>query len=102
MEKESQSTCQQDTNKLKQGLWQFFAHDNVELPVVPRDKTGRGFNHACTARALCPRAYIWEFDNDERYVSNTRSKILISSSFLEKVTSGEVEITADQFPNFLP
>ncbi|KAF8225243.1 hypothetical protein L208DRAFT_1380731 [Tricholoma matsutake] len=39
------------------------------------------------AHALCPRAYIYEFDNDPK--------------FLEKITSREVEITADQFPNFL-
>ena len=69
MEKESQSARQQDTNKLKEGLPQFFAHDDEDAPPVPRDKTGRGFNHAVTARALCPRAYIWEFDNDEGYVS---------------------------------
>ena len=69
MEKESQSARQQDTNKLKEGLWEFFAHDDVDVPAVPRDKTGRGFNHIGTARALCPRAYIWDFDNDERYVS---------------------------------
>lgn len=69
MEKESQSARQQDTNKLKEGLAQFFAHDDEDAPPVPRDKTGRGFNHAVTARALCPRAYIWEFDNDEGYVS---------------------------------
>ncbi|KAF8240101.1 hypothetical protein L208DRAFT_1428257, partial [Tricholoma matsutake] len=87
MEKESQSARQQDMNKLKDGLWEFFAHDDVEVPAVPRDKTGRGFNHLGTARALCPRAYIWEFDDYE--------------GFLEKITSGKIEITADQFPNFL-
>jgi hypothetical protein len=69
MEKESQSARQQDTNKLKEGLGQFFAQDDDEGPAVPRDKTGRGFNHIGTARALCPRAYIWEFDNEEGYVS---------------------------------
>jgi hypothetical protein len=69
MEKESQSARQQDTNKLKEGLREFFAHDDVEVSAVPRDKTGRGFNHVGTARALCPRAYIWNFDNDERYVT---------------------------------
>jgi len=68
MEKESQSARQQDTNKLKEGLWGFFAQDDVDTPAVPRDKTGRGFNHSGTARALCPRAYIWDFDTDEGYV----------------------------------
>ena len=70
MENESQSARQQDTNKLKEGLWEFFAHDDsaVEVPAVPRDKTGRGFNHPGTARALCPRALIWDFDNNEGYV----------------------------------
>ena len=102
MEKESQSMHQQDTNKLKEGLWEFFAHDDIEVPTVPRDKTGWGFNHPGTARALCPRAYIWEFDNDEGYVLDSVSYFLNrSSSFLKKITSGEIEITADQFPNFL-
>jgi hypothetical protein len=68
MEKESQSTCQQDTNKLKEGLWEFFAHDDIEVPVLPKEKTGRGFNHMGTAHALCPRAHIWNFENDEGYV----------------------------------
>jgi hypothetical protein len=27
--------------------------------------------------------------------------LTVSSSFLERITSGEIEITADQFPNFL-
>ena len=102
MEKESQNAHQQDTNKLKEGLWEFFAHDDVEVPTVPRDKTGRGFNHPGTARALCPCAYIWNFDNDKGYVLDSLSHFLTcSSSFLEKITSGEIEITADQFPNFL-
>jgi hypothetical protein len=102
MEKESQSARQQDTNKLKEGLWEFFAHDDDELPAVPREKTGRGFNHPGTARALCPRAYIWNFDNDEGYVLNVLSYLLtLPFSFLEKITSGRIEITADQFPNFL-
>jgi hypothetical protein len=34
MEKESQSARQQDTNKLKEGLWEFFAHDDIEVPAV--------------------------------------------------------------------
>jgi uncharacterized protein DUF6698 len=68
MEKESQSARQQDTNKLKEGIWEFFAQDDEDLPVLPRHKTGRGFNHIGTARALCPRAYIWEFDNTEGFV----------------------------------
>lgn len=102
MEKESQSARQQDMNKLKDGLWEFFAHDDVEVPAVPRDKTGRGFNHLGTARALCPRAYIWEFDDYEGYVSDVLPRLLtLCSSFLEKITSGKIEITADQFPNFL-
>jgi hypothetical protein len=70
MEYESQSARQQDTNKMKDGLWEFFAHDDVDVPAVTRDKTGRGFNHIGTARALCPRAYIWDFDTDNRYVSD--------------------------------
>lgn len=101
-EKESQSACQQDMNKLKGCLWEFFAHDNVEVPTVPRDKTGQDFNHIGMARALCPRACIWDFDNDDRYVFfRINCFLTLSSSFLEKITSGEIEITADQFPNFL-
>ena len=101
MEKESQSACQQDTNKMKEGLRDFFVQDDVEVPPVPRDKTGRGFNHLGTACALCLRAYIYEFDNDPGYVSNLRFCLLILCfSFLEKITSGNIEITADQFPNF--
>jgi hypothetical protein len=73
MENESQSARQQDTNKLKEGLLEFFAKDDVEVPVVPKEKTGRGFNHIGTAHALCPCAYIWEFDNDEGYVLDTHS-----------------------------
>jgi hypothetical protein len=66
------------------------------------DKTGRGFNHLGTERALCPRAYIYEFDNNPGYVLNLRFCLLILClSFLEKITSGNIEITADQFPNFL-
>jgi hypothetical protein len=102
MEKESQSARQQDTNKMKEGLRDFFVQDDVEVPPVPRDKTGRGFNHLGTARALCPRAYIYEFDNDSGYVSNLLFCLLkLCFSFLEKITSGNIEITADQFPNFL-
>jgi hypothetical protein len=103
MEKESQSTRQQDTNKMKEESREFFAQDDIEVPPVPRDKTGRGFNHLGTARALCPPVYIWEFgSNDPGYVSDVLSRLLtLWSSFLEKITSGGFEITADQFPNFL-
>jgi hypothetical protein len=76
MEKESQSARQQDTNKLKEKIWEFFALDDAEHLPVPRHKTGRGFNHSGTARALCPRAYIWDFDNDEGYVSFNLSYLL--------------------------
>lgn len=93
---------QQDTNKLKEGLWEFFSHDNIEVLAVPRDKTGWGFNHLGTACALYPHAYIWEFDDNERYVSDVPPRLLtLCSSFLKKITSGEIEIMADQFPNFL-
>ena len=103
MEKESQSAHQQDTNILKEGLWEFFAQDEIQVPAVPKGKTGQGFNHLGTAHTLCPRAYIWDFDNDEGYVCYSFSHLLtpISSSFLERITSGEIEIMADQFPNFL-
>ena len=102
MEKESQSARQQDTNKMKEGLQDFFVQDDIEVPPVPRDKTDQGFNHLGMARALCPRAYIYEFDNDSGYVSNLLFCLLkLCFSFLEKITSGNIEITADQFPNFL-
>jgi hypothetical protein len=67
MEKESQSARQQDTNKMKRGMQDYFAHDpqTMRLLPVPREKSGRGFNHLGTARALCPRAYIYAFDHDE-------------------------------------
>ena len=81
---------------------EIFAHENVEVPAVPRDKTGQDFNHIGTAWALCPHTYIWDFDNDDRYVFfHINCFLTLSSSFLEKITSGEIEITADQFPNFL-
>lgn len=97
-----QSVCQQDANKLKEGLQDFFAQDDIAVPPVPRDKTSRGFNHLGMAHALCPRAYIYEFDNDPKYVSHIILNLLMLwSRFLEKITSREVEITADQFPNFL-
>ena len=63
MERESKSARQQDTFKMKEGIPGFFAYDlsaSPELPI-PRDKTGRGFNHMLTARALCPRSYIFSF-----------------------------------------
>ena len=102
MEKESLSARQQDTNKLKEGLWKFFAYEDVNNPVVPRDKTGRGFNHIVMARALCPRAYIWDFDNDEGCVFlGVFIFLTFRSSFLERITSGDIMITADQLPNFL-
>jgi hypothetical protein len=75
MEKESQSARQQDTSKLKEGLPGMFAYyftvpsHEAPIPPVPRDKTGRGFNHFYTARALCPRAYSYSFDNEEGYVT---------------------------------
>jgi hypothetical protein len=48
------------------------------------------------------RAYIYEFDNDPRHVSHVTLFLLtLRSRFLERITSGGVEITADQFPNFL-
>jgi len=73
MEKDSQSARQQDTNKIKEGLPAFFVHYAKDLRIeapspLPRDKTGRGFNHIYSARALCPRAHIHAFDNDERCV----------------------------------
>ena len=98
MEKESQSARQQDTNKLKEGIWEFFAQDNEDLPVLPRHKTGHCFNHIGTARALCPRAYIWEFDNTEGFdLFYFLKPSNFSYSFLEKITSGEIEITANNF-----
>lgn len=70
MEMESRSARQQDTSKVKEGIPEFFAHhsaDPLGLPI-PRDKTGRGFNHMGTARALCPRSYIYSFTKESRYV----------------------------------
>ena len=72
MDRESQSARQQDTNKMKEGIPQFFASDadtvQNQLPPVPRDKSGRGFNNFATARALCPRAHIYDFNHDDEYV----------------------------------
>jgi hypothetical protein len=86
-------------NGIRDYFSQYQAHD---VPPVPQDKTGRGFNHIETARALCPRAYIYKFDNDETYALNS-SFIHANTShrFLERITSGEVEVTPDAFPNFL-
>jgi hypothetical protein len=50
---------------MKEGLWEFFVHDDVEVACIPKDKTGRGFNHPGMARALCPHAYIWNFDTED-------------------------------------
>jgi hypothetical protein len=102
MEKESQSTCQQDTNKMNEGLQDFFVQDDIEVPPVPRDKTGQEFNHLGTACALCPHAYIYEFDNNPGYVLNLHFCLpILCFSFLEKITSRNIKIMADQFPNFL-
>jgi hypothetical protein len=70
MDKESQGARQQDTFKMKEGIPEFLTHHShvpQELPV-PRDKTGRGFNHVLTARALCPRSYICSFTEELRYI----------------------------------
>ena len=37
MEQELQSGCQQDTNKMKEGLQYFFVQDDLEVPSVPRE-----------------------------------------------------------------
>jgi hypothetical protein len=73
MEKAAHAARQVDTNKIKQGLPVFFAHHEdysgpykVTTPL-PMDKSGRGLNHVYSARALCPRAHIYAFDNDEKY-----------------------------------
>ncbi|KAH9984331.1 hypothetical protein BJV77DRAFT_966229 [Russula vinacea] len=89
MEKESQSARQQDTNKMKHGMQDYFTYDpqTMRLLPVPREKSGRGFNHLGTARALCPRVYIYAFNHDE--------------TFLNRLTSSEIRVTANQFPNFL-
>lgn len=52
---------------MKRGMQDYFTHDpqTMRLLPVPREKSGRGFNHLGTARALCPRAYIYAFDHDE-------------------------------------
>ena len=70
MEKDSQSARQQDTFKMKEGIPDFFTHHSHvprELPI-PRDKSGRGFNHIWTAQALCPRSYIHSFTEQPGYV----------------------------------
>jgi hypothetical protein len=66
MEKESQSPRQQDTNKMKEGLGEFFANKEIDVACVPKHKTAWGFNHLSMAQALCPHTNIWDFDNNER------------------------------------
>jgi hypothetical protein len=72
MDRESQSARQQDTNKMKEGIPEFFARDpttaKMQAPPIPRDKTGHGFNHPAMACVLCPHAYIFDFDHDAQYV----------------------------------
>jgi hypothetical protein len=108
MEKESRSARQQDTFKMKESISEFFSHHSgvpQGLPV-PRNKTGRGFSHMWTARALCPRSYICSFTEESEYVfrhlhSQMMSKLMLTTSFLERISNGDVAVTSDQFPNFL-
>jgi hypothetical protein len=72
------------------------SHENPVLHV-PRDKMGCGFNHFDTAHALCHCAYSYSFDNEDRYMT----KLHFFNFYPGLITSGEVELTADQFPNFL-
>jgi hypothetical protein len=40
--------------------------DIIQPPICKEHtKAMRGFNHMITARLLCPKRYLWEFDNDE-------------------------------------
>lgn len=60
---------------MKDCLPDFFAYGIESDPrptPVPKGKTARGFNHPYTARMLCPRAYIYDIDNDIKYVFKPR------------------------------
>ena len=108
MEKDSQSAQQQDTNKLKEKIGEYFALNGADLPPVPRHKTGHGFNHIGMARALCPRAYIWDFDNDEGYVSFNLSYLLTllpvfsRGSRVEKLRSRRISFPTSSMMSELP
>ena len=59
---------------------------------------GCGFNNMFTARALCPQAYSYSFDHEDGYVSQpSLFRADTCPRFLERITSGDVEVTADQF-----
>jgi hypothetical protein len=85
MAKASLSARQQDTNKVKVGIPEWFMRTTdptePQIGAVPRDKTGRGFNHYLTARALCPRVHIYPFDHDEMYVLDAH--VFVNNAFIQ-------------------
>jgi hypothetical protein len=91
---------------MKESIVCFFTYnsDVPQVSPIPRDKTGRSFNNMLTARALCPRSYIYSFDNESGYlyaVCSPKSRLMTVTSFIERITNGNVKVTSGQFPNFL-
>jgi hypothetical protein len=97
MEKDSQSARQQDTNKMKHGIRDFFAnnHQAGGLPPIPRDKR---FNLSLQHVSVPTRAYMHSIRTRSKSFRFARFMLIFWFRYIERITS---EVTADQFPNFM-
>jgi hypothetical protein len=59
----------EDCGSLKYSGLAYIPIDPTTTTILPpitkeQGKTVRGFNHPCTARLLCPRRHLAQFDQD--------------------------------------
>ncbi|KAK2460125.1 hypothetical protein APHAL10511_007858, partial [Amanita phalloides] len=94
MHQKASNTCSDDTKVLKKAIIEYIplnlnSTSEVIFPCIQATiKHNQGFNHQQTARLLCPRHKLDEFDIDP-------------SIFIAQVQNGECEIKEMHFPTFL-
>jgi hypothetical protein len=80
--------------------------DVIRPPISPHHgKAVRGFNHAATARLLCPMRYIERFDTEPCVFSSSLVDLSliasISRDFIDQLRDGSVNVRACDLPAFL-
>jgi hypothetical protein len=90
-----------DTKSLKGAILDWITPwgQPLDPPLTHNTKIDHGFHHECTGALLCPAGLDW---SDIEYVfSYAIHRFLTTSRTKEKLCSGEMAMSGDQWPIFL-
>ena len=79
--------------------WIVPRGDTLDPPLARNVKTDRGFHHERTGALLCPTGLDWS--NIEYVIRILRPCCLTTFRVKEKLRSGEMVVSGDQWPIFL-